>query len=90
MFNTLVDMSNLETFPSTSEIIKLSEKVIDIHDLFVPFSNRAMRIAVLTTPTRTASGTPGMDLANSRGFPMLVTSELEEALAWLLGSHCLT
>jgi len=83
IYNVLVDMRNVEGFPSATGRIIFFEEIINQHDTYVDMGGVPLRMAFLWPASKLTSYSPGVEIAKLRGFAAATMTDLDEALAWL-------
>ena len=79
----LLDIQNMDSFPSLTQRLELMETLISQHKIYLQFGGKPMRFVILSTETLSSKYQPGLELAKRSGFPFISTTSLKEAFTWL-------
>ena len=82
--NILYDTRDMTDYPGATEKIIYMSRIIDQHDNYIAFGGKPLRVAFLGNKEENPVYSPGLEVAASREFAALSTSDLKEALAWFL------
>ena len=78
----LYDSRDMINYPGATERVIYMSEIIDQHDVYLGFGGTPLYIAFLGNEDLIYSYSPGLDVAASRGFAAINTSNLQEAMTW--------
>ena len=82
----LVDYRTMEGYPSAIERILFTEETLKLHGQHLNYAGVPIRVAFLGSPKVIGTYNPGLEIAKNRGFSATITSDLEQAIAFLMES----
>lgn len=80
--NILYDTRDMSGYPSATEQVIYMSGIVDQHDRHLGFAGKPLKIAYLGRKEIDQAYTPGLELAQSRGFAATGTASVEAAITW--------